>query len=298
MEISYDYYRVFYYVAKYKNFTKAAAALLNNQPNITRIIKNLEQMLGCPLFIRSKRGVTLTPEGEKLYAHIAIAFEHIEAAEQAISIDRSLQSGMITIACSDIALHCSLLPVLQDFHKEYPKVRIRLSSHTTPEAIDTLKMGLADLAVVSTPLEDTKSLHVNVLQNIQDVPVCSADLPIAQRPFVTFRELSQYPLISLGRHSASYSFYASFFEQEGSRFSPDIEVSAADQILPMIRCNLGIGIVPTSFFRLHQHSGNYAILNLEKAIPQRQICMLKRKEGSLSIAAKKLEEMLISVKNS
>ena len=43
MNISYDYYRVFYYVAKYKSFTGAAGALLNNQPNITRMIKKLEE---------------------------------------------------------------------------------------------------------------------------------------------------------------------------------------------------------------------------------------------------------------
>ena len=47
MNISYDYYRAFYYVAKYKSFTGAASALLNNQPNVTRMIKKLEEALGC-----------------------------------------------------------------------------------------------------------------------------------------------------------------------------------------------------------------------------------------------------------
>ena len=64
MNISYDYYRVFYYVAKYRSITQAAAALMNNQPNLTRIIKNLEGELGCSLFVRSRQGVPLTPEGE------------------------------------------------------------------------------------------------------------------------------------------------------------------------------------------------------------------------------------------
>lgn len=49
MYISYDYYRIFYYVAKYGNFTQAAQALMNNQPNITRTIKNLEAELSCTL---------------------------------------------------------------------------------------------------------------------------------------------------------------------------------------------------------------------------------------------------------
>ena len=65
MNISYDYYRIFYFVAKHQSFTRAAAILMNNEPNISRAIKNLEHALGCTLFIRSNRGVTLTPEGQK-----------------------------------------------------------------------------------------------------------------------------------------------------------------------------------------------------------------------------------------
>ncbi len=54
MHISYDYYRIFYYAAKYQSFSAAANAMENNQPNLTRSIKRLEQELGCKLFIRKK----------------------------------------------------------------------------------------------------------------------------------------------------------------------------------------------------------------------------------------------------
>ena len=56
MNVSYDYYRIFYYVAKYGNLSQAAKHLLNNQPNLTRSIKNLEAELGCTLFSRTNRG--------------------------------------------------------------------------------------------------------------------------------------------------------------------------------------------------------------------------------------------------
>ena len=68
MAIPYDYYRIFYYVAQHKSFTKAAEALGNNQPNITRCMNNLEQDLGCKLFVRTNHGVSLTPEGQRLYS--------------------------------------------------------------------------------------------------------------------------------------------------------------------------------------------------------------------------------------
>ena len=82
MNINYEYYRIFYYVAKLKSFTQAAACLMNSQPNITRTIRNLERELGCPLFIRSNRQVTLTAEGEALYRHVTIAVEQLQAADR------------------------------------------------------------------------------------------------------------------------------------------------------------------------------------------------------------------------
>ena len=79
MNISYEAYRVFYYTAKTRSFTQAANALGNSQPNITRIIKNLERELGCTLFLRNNRHVELTAEGETLYRHVSAAFEQLQA---------------------------------------------------------------------------------------------------------------------------------------------------------------------------------------------------------------------------
>ena len=150
MEITYDYYRIFYYVAKYKSFSKAATILMSSQPNISRFMSNLESQLGRKLFIRSNRGVTLTLEGQKLYHHVSIAFQHLQAAEMELAQDRSLEHGILTLSASEIALHLLLLPVLSKFHQTYPGIRLRISNHSTPEAIQAVKSGTADLAVVST----------------------------------------------------------------------------------------------------------------------------------------------------
>ncbi|MFR6395106.1 MAG: LysR family transcriptional regulator [Oscillospiraceae bacterium] len=69
MNISYDSYRVFYYAAKYKSFSQAAAALCNDQPNVTRMIRRLESELRCPLFFRSPRGFAWRQRGKALHAH-------------------------------------------------------------------------------------------------------------------------------------------------------------------------------------------------------------------------------------
>ena len=82
MAITYDYYRIFYAVAQYSSFTRAAEALDNNQPNITRCMNILEHELGCKLFIRSNRGITLTPEGKRLYSEKAINLLCLQAYER------------------------------------------------------------------------------------------------------------------------------------------------------------------------------------------------------------------------
>ena len=60
----------------------------------------LENELECKLFVRSNRGVTLTPEGEKLFQHVAIAYEQLSTAESELKKDKSLESGLITIGAS------------------------------------------------------------------------------------------------------------------------------------------------------------------------------------------------------
>ncbi len=150
MYISFEYYRIFYYVAKYGSISQAAEALMNNQPNISRTIKNLESELNCTLFVRSRKGVELTPEGEKLYSHVAAAVEQIQYGEEELCLERTLAKGVVTIGASEIALRCYLLPVLKNFRQKYPGVRIRVFNHSTPQAISALKHGLVDLGVVTT----------------------------------------------------------------------------------------------------------------------------------------------------
>lgn len=65
-------------------------------------------------FSRTNRGVKLTPEGKRLYEHIKIAFEQIEAGEAEIVDSKSLQNGSVYISASEVALHCCLLPIFKN----------------------------------------------------------------------------------------------------------------------------------------------------------------------------------------
>ena len=288
MYISYDYYRVFYYVAKYGNITQAAKLMLNSQPNLTRTIKNLEAELGCALFSRSNQGMRLTPEGKRLYEHIKIAYEHIEMGEAEITDSRSLRSGSVYVAASEVALRCLLLPVLKKYRLRYPGIHIRISNHSTPQAIAALKGGTADIAVVTTPTVRSASLAERIIRPVNEVAVCSPYFSSLANRQVSLSELTNFPLISLGEDTKSFEFYSGFFSAHGLAYRPDIEAFTADQILPMVAADLGVGFVPEEFLQ----SEDVNIIDLKEKIPERNIVLIKRKEQPLSVAAKELERLI------
>lgn len=291
MNVNYDYYKIFYYVAKYGSISHAAKLLLNNQPNLTRTIKNLEGQLGCLLFLRTNRGMRLTNEGEKLYAHIKIAFEHIESAENEISKITNLKNGTVFVAASEVALRCLLLPVLKKYRELYPDIHIRISNHSTPQAIEAIKDGIADFAVVTTPTISSLSLTETKVKEINEVAICSPKFSHLSNRKVSIAELKKYPLISLGNATKSYEFYSNFFKMHNEEYNPDIEAFTADQILPIVEADLGIGFVPEEFIC---PSSNVKIIDLEEKIPKRNICIIKRTDQPLGIAAKELERMILS----
>lgn len=292
MYISYDYYRIFYYVAKYSSFTRAANALLNNQPNITRSIKNLEGELGCTLFVRSNRSVSLTPEGERLYEHIRIAFEHIQAGEEELAMNRSLQKGIVSIGASETALHCLLLPVLKDYRRKYPGIRVKVGNYSTPQAVSALKNGLVDFAVVTTPVTISDPLKSREIKTFRETAICGAAFSRLAGRRVTLKELAEYPLICLGAQTKTYEFYARLFSECGITLSPDTEAATADQILPMVENDLGIGFVPQEFLKNVPLGKNVFVLDLEEQIPERTICLVKRSDRPLGVAAEELEKMI------
>ena len=293
MNISYDSYRVFYYAAKYKSFSQAAAALYNNQPNVTRIIRRLESELRYSLFFRSAHGVRLTPEGEKLYEHIAVAFESVEAAEKEIFSDQSLQSGVVHIAASGLALRGCLLQVLERYRGEYPHVRICLTNHSTPQGLTAVQNGLADFAVVSEGSIVPDSLIKQKVGEIQEIPVCgSAFSHLAEKP-MSLNQLADIPIISLAVGTSSHDFYANLFLSRNLPFAPDVEVETIDQVLPVVRSNLGIGFVPKKMlYGTPELTGIYPI-ELDEPITPRSIYLFQRKNQPLSIAAKHLRRMLL-----
>lgn len=293
MNVNYEYYRIFYYAVKYKSLTQAARVLCSNQPNVSRAIKLLESEMGCNLLVRSNRGISLTPEGERLYAHVKIAVEQLEAAEQEIAESISMQNGCVTIGASETALRMLVLPALRVFKKRYPKVRIRILNHLTLQAIESVKGGGADFAVVAIPPVIGKPLVFYPITQFKDVLVGGPSWFRFEGKVQTLKEMGSNPLISLGEHTMTYQFYEDFYRKHGLTFKPELQAATTDQILPMIKNDLGIGYLPEIFAREALEKEEVCRISLAEEIPSREICFVENEKYPLNLAAKELKSLLM-----
>ena len=293
MSVTYDYYRIFYYVAKYHSFTRAAKLLMNSQPNITRAMNNLEQELGCRLFLRTHKGVTLTPEGEKLFAHVQIAQEHIHAGEAELSSARNLEKGHTSIGASETAMPGLLLPVLREFHRMYPGIRIQITNQSTPQAVEAVWSGAVELAVVTTPTGTIRPLKEIPLMPFREILVSGPGFSQLAGHAVCLKELQACPLVCLGRGTKTREFYDALFAKHGLTLQPDIEVATVDQILPLVKYELGLGFLPEFFAREALEKGEILQVRLMEPIPERSICLVRDSGRPLSAAALALEKALL-----
>ena len=286
MNVNFEYYKIFYYVAKYRNFTRAARVLGNSQPNITRAMNCLEQQVQSTLFIRTNRGVQLTSEGEKLYNYISAAMAQIFAAEEALSESDGLLYGNIVIGTSETALNIFLVDQLKSFHQKHPGIRLKIYNYSTPQALEAVRSGKVDFAVVSTPVETAGPLKVTSLASFQDILVGGRTFEHLTGRAVSLSELKEYSLMGLGRETMTYKFYNRFFMTHGQGFAPDIEVATTDQILLMVKSELGLAFVPEPMTRESLNKEEIVTIQLQEEIPMREICLVYDYQHPLNSAAR------------
>ena len=286
MDINLEYYKIFYYVAKYNNFTKAANALGNSQPNITRAINCLESAAQCKLFVRTNRGVRLTPEGEKLYTKVAAAITLFQEAE-----DEMTQS--VEIGASETALSIYLLEKLKQFHIAYPGIRLKIYNHSTPQAIQSVKSGEIDFAVVTTPTRTTEPLKEVILQSFREVLVGGSTFTALGSQEISLADIQNYPFICLGKETMTYQFYYNLFLKHGLDLKADTEVATTDQILPLVKYELGLAFLPEPMAREAIKNHEIVQIRVQEEVPKRDICMVYDSKKPMSVAAQKLRKLLV-----
>ena len=289
MKTKLDYYRVFFETARFSSFSTAAAHLYISQSAISQCIQQLESDLGVKLFFRTKRGISLTNEGEILFAKVERAINAIEQGETQLERLRHLESGVLKIAAGDTITTHFLLKYLEKFHVTYPDIRIEMANSYSSGLVTLVKKGQADLAFVNMPLPDN-DLVIEPCFEINDVFVSGPDFAAKEK--YSWEDASALPLILLEQHSSSRGFLDKIFEEKNITLNPQIEVAVHDLLIRFASIHLGISCVIEQFSEEEIRSGLIKKLPLDPPLPKRSIGCAYLKNAPLSYAAKAFLELI------
>lgn len=292
MNINLEYYKIFYYVAKYGSITQAANKLCLSQPAVSQSIKQLEELLGITLFFRKSKGVVLTIEGETLFSYVSKGYEQIIQGENKIKEILGLDSGQIRIGASDMTLQFYLLPYLEQFSNLYPGIKMIITNAPTPRTLEHLMAGDIDFGVISSPFNVDSRINVHYGRKIKDVFVAGERFSHLKGKVLDYRELMNYPIISLEGNTSSRRYIDSYLYGNGVILNPEFELATSSMVVNFAARNMGIGCVVEDFALEELNNKTLFKLEFETEIPNREICVVSDSKIPMSKASKTLMEML------
>ena len=283
-----EYYKVFYYAARYESLTVAADELAISQPAVSQSIKQLEAALGTKLFTRASKGVRLTQEGALLYSYVAKGYEQIALGEKKLEQMLNLDLGEIHIGASDMTLQFYLLPFLESFHEQYPDIKVIVTNAPTPETLHNLREGKIDLGVVSTPFDEQPFMQSMIVREIEDVFVAGRKFMSYKNRMLDLQELENMPIIFLEGATSTRGNMNQFLQKNHVTIQPEFELATSDMIVQFALRNLGVGCVVRDFAQEYLDSGQLFELRFNKIIPKRHFCVVTDKKNPMSAAARNL----------
>lgn len=270
MDINYELYKVFYYVASSLSFSEASKKLYISQSAVSQSIKTLEKKLEQPLFIRSTKKVQLTPAGSLLLKHIEPAMNLIARGESQLLESGALGLGQLHIGATDTICRYFLVPYLKEFHSKFPNVPIKVTNATSFQCVDLLDQRKVDLIVTNFP--NPKLNHDYIQKTVlkfHDVFIANQKYFDLTQQEIPFEELKEYPIMMLDRHSTTSEFLHNLFIQHQLELIPDVELSSNDLLIDLARIGLGIAFIPD--FCLSREPNDLFILDTKEKMPTRQI---------------------------
>lgn len=284
MDINYELYKVFYYVASTLSFSEASKHLFISQSAVSQSVKTLERKLDRKLFIRSTKRVQLTPEGEILLRHIEPAMNLIQRGENQL-LDSASTGGQIRIGASDTICRYFLVPYLEKFHKDFPNTHIKVINQTSIKCVELLESGQVDLIVVNYPNQYLSNVSaIRKIRSFRDVFIANHTFDSLRGKKLTYRQLSEYPILMLDHHSTTSEFLHRLFQQHQLDLVPEIELTSNDLLIDLARIGLGIAFIPD--FCLTERNNDLFIVETKEELPGRELVIAYNEQLPLSPAAK------------
>ena len=287
MDVNYELYKVFYYVASTLSFSEAASQLFISQSAVSQSIKTLAKKLNQTLFIRSTKKVQLTPEGEILLRHIEPAVHLISRGETQL-MDTSAGGGQLRIGASDTICRYFLVPYLEKFHKAFPGAHIKVTNATSIKCVELLESGQVDLIVVNCPNAYLGNLSsVKIIKSFHDVFIANQSFKDLKGKKLSYGQLLEHPILMLDKKSTTSEFLHSQFQQHQLDLVPEIELSSNDLLIDLARIGLGLAFIPD--YCIDNSDDDLFTIDLKEKLPARELALAYNKHLPISGA---LEEFL------
>lgn len=213
-------HNVFFEVAKLLSFSKASETLYISQPSVSKHVKNLEIQYGVALFERKGSTITLTEEGQILFEYLSKALEINSQLEFDISTLRNTadaRGSLIIGASTTVALY--LIPkILSDFHKTYPKIKLRLINRNSENILKALLNHEIDFGIIEGRNKTTLANYKFFMKD-EIVAVCASTSSLAKKQELSIAELIKTPIALREKGSGTLAVLATALEKMAIKLS-------------------------------------------------------------------------------
>lgn len=286
------HFKYFLAVAEELHYRKAAEKLCISQPGLSRQIKQMEEILDTPLFIRSKKKVTLTPAGEYLRAELQYILNHLELTKKHLELIKDGDSGEVRIGFLGSAMQNVIPELLISLKEKYPKVRTSLEELSNSAQLDAVMKDKLDIGFVRLA-RAPDDIHIHPVFEDTFSVVLPEAYPILSREFEGLHQVSKENFVLFPQEYSPLYYDTIMSICEDAGFTPKVSHKSvhAQTIFKLVENNLGIAIVPTSL----QYGFHMRVKFLElKNIPQRAILSVIWKEDNRNPALKHCMELLLN----
>jgi len=274
-------------VAKSGRVTQAAVDLNVSQSSITTGVKEVEEQLGVALFRRTSRGMTLTREGNRFLQRVNYALQALDDAFDGLKDTHPTLKGTLRLAMTYTVAGYFMPPLLAQFQRRYPWVRVELHEVSRPQIEQGLKAGEFELAIILTSnIEHHQWLEKLALTQSKRQLWVNSHHELLKRERITLKDIAHYPYIMLTVDEAHQSAMK-YWKSNGMAPNILFRTSSVEAVRSMVANGTGITILSDMVYRPWSLDGNrIEHIELSTPIPPMELGLSWPRHKPLSSAAK------------
>lgn len=226
--------RYFARLAELRNFSEAARALCISQSTLSSQIRQFENEINAPLFVRDTHSVRLTDFGEALLPSVQRTLAESEACLNRIRDVEDLRQGTLSIG-STYTFSPFLRATVQEYMRQYPGVRINIVCRSVEELMEMLSRGEIDLVLSFKPTCLPEGLQARITFDTRLVAVMSHTHPLAKAQSLRLSELERHALALPAPGLQARSTFDNMVRDLDYRFDVRLEINDLGVLLSMVR---------------------------------------------------------------